>query len=571
MSAEPRGYFSLALDGSGEGQRYGYSLDGARELPDPASRWQPEDVHGPSAVWDPAAFAWSDSSWRGVSLADLAIYELHVGTFTHAGTFAAIIPRLRALKELGVTALELMPIAQFPGRRDWGYDGTYLNAVHNSYGGPRELQRLIDACHAAELAVILDVVYNHVGPEGSVLGEFAPYFTDRYRTPWGKAINYDDAGGDEVRRFVLQNVRQWLGDFHVDGLRLDAVHFMFDSSPWHILAEIKRVAAEHSERWGRTVHIIAESNLNDVRPLLPRERGGFALDAQWNDDFHHAVHSLLTGERQGYYADFAAPREQIAKVLNDVFAYDGGYSVYRGRRHGAPAGDISRERFVVSVQTHDQVGNRARGERLSVLAEPNRLRLGAALMLLSPFTPLLFMGEEYGEDNPFPFFCELGDLALQDAVRRGRRAELAHRGRVGEEMPDPLDERTFSAAVLGWSWPRGSWREGLRRLYGDLLTARRRWPALREPRCCKAELTRGTNGATLLRLERRVPDRAGARVVAHFNLGPRRVEWERNDDLPLLLRSEAQRYGGVEPPDSPAGVLAPWECQVRGNAAEPLP
>lgn len=567
MYADERQVFTFSAEGIIEGQRYAFSLDGGRDLPDPASRWQPDGVHAPSAVWDPTGFSWTDGGWKGISRQDLAIYELHVGSFTNEGTFAGVTERLQALKELGVTAIELMPVAQFPGRRNWGYDGAYWYAVQNSYGGPRELQRLVDACHAAGLAVILDVVYNHLGPEGNYLSEFGPYFTDRYHTPWGRAVNYDDRGSDEVRDFVLHNVRQWVRDFHVDGLRLDAVHAIYDHSPRHILADIKRTADAEAVMSGRPVHIIAESNLNDVRLLLPPERGGDNLDAQWSDDFHHCVHTLLTREQAGYYCDFDAPAPQLAKVLNSTFAYDGNYSRFRERRHGAPDSNLPGDRFIVSIQTHDQVGNRARGERLSVLVNPTSLRLAAALLMLSPYTPLLFMGEEYGEERPFPFFCDFGDPALQNAVRTGRRQEFAEFAWSGD-VPDPQNEATFLASKLAWTWPEGSWQAGLRRLYRDLLAARRRWPALRDRASRRAELIPLPEGNDVLRLVRGTGLPINEQIVAYFNLGQSQVRIPVDLEQRLLLRTEDVQYGGDTELTCQATVLNPLECSVFGPSQE---
>lgn len=567
MRPAEHGGFTFTAGGIAEGQRYAFSLDGGKDVPDPASRWQPDGVHAPSAVWNPAGSPWSDSGWRGISREDLVIYELHVGTFTREGTLGAIVPRLESLRELGITAIELMPLAQFPGLRNWGYDGTFWYAVQNSYGGPRELQRLVNTCHAAGMAVMLDVIYNHLGPEGNYLGEFGPYFTDRHHTPWGRALNYDDRGSDEVREFVLNNVRQWVRDFHVDGLRLDAVHSIYDTSARHILGEIKRVADEEAARRGFPVQIIAESNLNDVRLLHPPELGGYGLDAQWSDDFHHAVHTLLTGEREGYYADFHSPAEQLVKALNDTFVYDGQYSPARGRRHGAPAGDLSGDRFVVSIQTHDQVGNRARGERLSGLVEPAQLRLAAALMLLSPHVPMLFMGEEYGEERAFPFFCDFGDPDLQEAVRRGRREEFAEFGWSGE-IPDPQEERTFLASQLTWSWPDESWKGGLRRLYHDLLAARRTWPALRDFRHRTAELLSTTGGGPLLGFVRGDPAHPARQIVVRFNLGPTEIPLpaERVANRSVLLSTESPRYGGTKIAGIPPASLSPFEGLVLGQA-----
>lgn len=478
MLPEAGGWFALNLADIRHGQRYTFSLDGGPERPDPASRWQPDGVHRSSAVFRPEDFAWTDACWRGVSREDLVIYELHVGTFTPEGTFDAVLPRLPELVELGVTAIELMPVAQFPGHRNWGYDGVHWFAVQNSYGGPRALQRLVDAAHAAGLAVILDVVYNHLGPEGNYLAEFGPYFTEKYHTPWGAALNYDDAGSDEVREFVLANVEYWLVDFHLDGLRLDAIHAICDTSQRHLLTEIGEVARDVAAQQGRAVQIIAESNLNDVRLLQPISARGFGLDAQWNDDFHHCVHTLLTGEEQGYYADFPDPPRQLVKALNRTFVYDGCYSEFLQRRHGASDEGLPGDRFVISIQTHDQVGNRARGERLHELVSPAAQRLAAGLLLLAPGLPMLWMGEEYGETRRFPFFCDFGDPGLQEAVRNGRRQEFAAFGWAAE-VPDPQDAKTFEMAQLSWNWSDPE-RAALRRLYADLLRLRRTVPALRD-------------------------------------------------------------------------------------------
>jgi maltooligosyltrehalose trehalohydrolase len=562
MSPEDQGHFVFTAAGIEEGQRYVFSLNGSREVPDPASRWQPEGVHAPSAVWDPQGFAWSDADWEGVAREALVIYELHVGTFTPQGTFAAIIPRLQSLRELGITAIELMPVGQFPGRRNWGYDGTYWYAAQNSYGGPRELQQLVDACHAAGMAIVLDVIYNHLGPEGNYLQEFGPYFTGHYHTPWGSALNYDDEGCDDVRKFVTNNVRQWVRDFHFDGLRLDAVHAICDGSSQHLLADIKLAANDEAAKLGWPAHIIAESSLNDVRLLRPLEQGGYRLDAQWNDDFHHCVHALLTGESNGYYSDYHSPATQLVKAFNDTFVYDGCHSPFLGRQHGAPVGDLTGDRFVVSVQTHDQVGNRALGERLTHLVDPAKLRLAAALLLLSPHIPMLFMGEEYGEECQFPFFCDFGDLHLQDAVRRGRRAEFPQFA-WSDEFPDPQDEQTFLRAKLRWSWPESSSQMGLRRLYQDLLTARRTWPALKDFQHRTARLLTSTEGATVLHLVRGAPTQPSRQLHAYFNLGPIEASgtWEPSTQGPLLS-TEAIRYGGRGETTTLGSTLAPFECLV---------
>jgi maltooligosyltrehalose trehalohydrolase len=450
MEHEDRGYHFAVTEPLPTGTRYFYRLDetgeDARELPDPASRFQPEGVHGPSQLVDLNAFTWTDEGWNGMPLDRSIIYELHVGTFTPEGTFDAVISRLPELAALGITTIEIMPVAQFPGGRNWGYDGVFPFAPQNTYGGPAGLQRLVNAAHAAGLAVALDVVYNHLGPEGNYLGAYAPYFTDRYRTPWGQAINFDGAGSDEVRRFFLENALYWLENYHFDALRLDAVHGIFDFSALPFLAELKSSVADLSRRLGRPIHLIAESDLNDSRVILPGERGGYGMDAQWSDDFHQSVHTLLTGETKGYYRDFGRV-SHLARTLRDGWCYSGQYSEFRQRRHGNSPHGLSPSHFVVCNQNHDQVGNRAAGERLSALVDFERLKLAAGVTLLSPFVPLLFMGEEYGETAPFQFFTSFLDENLVEAVRRGRQSEFASFG-WEERIPDPQDDATFRRSQL---------------------------------------------------------------------------------------------------------------------------
>jgi maltooligosyltrehalose trehalohydrolase len=565
MESEERGFFHCDLADVSEGQRYAYRLGNGPERPDPCSLWQPDGVHRPSAVVRPERFAWTDRAWKGVPRPDLAFYELHVGTFTPQGTFEAVIPRLKELRELGVTAVELMPVGQFPGPRNWGYDGVHLYAAQNSYGGPHGLQKLVDACHAEGLAVFLDVVYNHLGPEGNYLAEFAPYFTDRYRTSWGPALNLDGPGSDPVRDFLLDNVRLWIEDFHFDGLRLDAVHAIYDSRPRHILREIKEVADAAATRAGRHDHIIAESLVNDVRMVRSAERGGHGLDAEWNEDFHHTLHAYLTGERHGKYSDFDAA-SCLSRVLEHTFHLDGCYSNYRGRRWGAPDEGLPGDRFVIGVQNHDHVGNRPFGERIAVLVGPAQQRLAASLMLLSPYLPLLFMGEEYGEENPFPFFCSFGDRHLIENVRKGRRRDYGFA--EGAPMADPQDEATFAAARLSWSWPDGSSRAGLRRLYQDLLAARRRWPALRDYTHRTAQLLPDASAPAVLHLVRGIGGPA-AELHAYFNLT------ERSQAIPslagegrgVLFSSEAARYQGCRSGVVTGERLEPFECIALGPTA----
>ncbi len=470
------GYHTGVVEDVPPGALYFYRLDEGKERPDPASRAQPQGVHGPSQVVD-LSFGWHDGDWHGLPLAAHVFYELHVGTFTPEGTFDAIIPHLDELKELGITAVELMPVAQFPGARNWGYDGVYPFAVQDSYGGPRGLQRLIDACHARGLAVVLDVVYNHLGPEGNYLWDYGPYFTERYRTPWGAALNFDGPASDEVRRYFLENALQWLRDFHLDGLRLDAVDAIQDFTPCPFLAELSATVHREAERLGRRFHLIAESDRNDVRYLRPRRLGGLGMDAQWSDDFHRSLHALLTGERHGYYADFGRV-EQLARAITDGFVFTGRrYNRYRGRRHGSSSRRRPAEQFVVYAQNHDQVGNRPPGARLGHLVGLEAQKVAAAAVVLSPNLPLLFMGEEYGEPAAFPFFISHGDERLAEAVRQGRVQGFARHGSRGE-APDPQAAGTFARARLRRELRQRDPHQILWAFYRELLRLRKHYPAL---------------------------------------------------------------------------------------------
>jgi maltooligosyltrehalose trehalohydrolase len=460
---EAAGYdiFEATLD-VGPGADYWIVADG-QPLPDPCSRWQPEGLRGPSRVLDAHDFQWTDVEFRVPGLQDAVIYELHVGTFSPEGTFDGAIGHLRELADLGVTAIELMPVAEFPGRRNWGYDGVYLSAAQSSYGGPEGLQRLVNAAHAEELAVILDVVYNHVGASGGgALMALGPYFSPKHNTPWGDGLNVDDERCDAVREWVCQSAEGWLRDFH-DGLRLDAIHAITDQTPEHLVAEVTRRA--HAVKPGALV--IAESGLNDPKVMRVPELGGYGCDAAWADDFHHALRVLLTGEREGWYEEFDA-LALMAKAFHRPHVHDGTYSDYRKRRFGAPADDVPVERFVVFSADHDQVGNRAVGDRLPVQARP----LAAFCTLLSPFTPMLFMGEEYGERAPFQFFTDHIDTLIADATREGRRREFASFAEFsGAEVPDPQDPATFERSKL----TREGEPDGLRELHARLLRARREW------------------------------------------------------------------------------------------------
>jgi len=470
-----RGYFETVADGVPAGSLYFYRRDGHSEYPDPASRSQPRGIHGPSRVVD-SDFPWEDNKWSGLPLQDYIIYELHTGTFTSEGTFEAITGYLDGLTELGITAVELMPVAQFPGSRNWGYDGVYPFGVQESYGGPDGLKQLVNACHRKGLAVILDVVYNHLGPEGNHLAEFGPYFTDRYQTPWGAALNFDGAYSDEVRRFFIENALYWITEFHIDALRLDALHAILDISAYTFIEELAASVHEQAKKLNRKIYIVGESTANDARLIRSKEASGYGLDAQWNDDFHHALHVLLTHEKTGYYQDFGTI-QQMARAFQEGFVYSGDYSLYRKHKHGTSSIDIPAHRFVVFSQNHDQVGNRARSERLSQIVSFDSLKLAAGIVMLSPFLPLAFMGEEYGETAPFPYFISHSDPALIEAVRKGRRKEFTAFDWQGE-ISDPQDEATFLSAKLNHGMRNNGQHKILYEFYRELIRLRRENAAL---------------------------------------------------------------------------------------------
>ncbi len=465
MPPESPGVFSTSAQ-VGPGERYSYILDQGRPVPDPVSRFLPEGVHGPTEIVDPAAFNWTDAGWRGIARDEYVLYELHVGTFTPQGTFDAIMDRLDYLKQLGITAVELMPVAAFPGRRNWGYDGASLYAVQASYGGPDGLKRLVDRAHRIGLAVLLDVVYNHLGPEGNYLRLFGPYFTDRHSTPWGEGVNFDGPDSAPVRRYFIDNALYWIREYHLDGLRLDAIQYIRDDSPRHIVADINSEVQSLARELGRQVCVIAETDAND--PQIVRESDtesytkgvphpspsgegasneGWGLCALWSDDFHHALHTALTGENKGYYQDFGR-REQIVRALNEGFVFQGEYFKYWNAPRGAPPTYVPLPAHVICIQNHDQIGNRALGERLNHLVPKGAFKLASALLLLAPHTPLLFMGQEYGDQAPFQFFTDFGDPELQQAVSKGRRNEFKVFN--WNEVPDPQDPETFERSKLDW-------------------------------------------------------------------------------------------------------------------------
>jgi maltooligosyltrehalose trehalohydrolase len=469
------GFWSANTEKIKDGTLYKVALDQESALPDPASRFQPQGVHGYSQAIDLSKHNWSDQQWHNLALEDYLIYELHVGTFTSDGTFDGVVGKLDHLIELGVNAIEIMPVAQFPGERNWGYDGVFPFAVQASYGGPRALQRLVDACHRKGIAVILDVVYNHVGPEGNYLESYGPFFTDKYHTPWGKAINVDDAYCDGVRQFILENMRMWFRDFHIDALRLDAVHAIKDYGAKHILAAMREQLDELSAVSGKPYYLIGECDLNDVRYITPVNEGGYGLHAQWIDEFHHALRVTVGEPRNGYYADFE-PLIHLAKSFRDAYVYDGTYSPHRKKTFGNKASEASGSQFVVFSQNHDQIGNRMLGERSSALYSEGLQKVMATAVLASPYIPMLFMGEEYGEKKPFLYFVSHTDEELAEAVRKGRRAEFKD-FHGEEEAPDPMAVATYEQSKLNWSALDESNHREIFTFYKRLIQLRKKYEA----------------------------------------------------------------------------------------------
>lgn len=560
-----RGYHEAVVADVPAGTLYRFRLSGELERPDPASRHQPRGVHGPSAVVDPT-FRWSAGGFQPPSTEELVLYELHVGTFTREGTLDAAIPHLDDLRGLGITAVELMPLAAFPGARNWGYDGAYPWAVHHDYGGPDGLRRFVQACHERGLAVHLDVVYNHLGPEGNYLADFAPYFTDTYRTPWGRAINFDGPDSDEVRRYFVDNALHWVREYRVDGLRLDAIHAIFDQSAPSFLEELSEAVGREARRQGRPVTVVGETHSNDARLVRPRDEGGIGLDAIWSDDLHHALHTLLTGEERGYYADYGALAD-LELAYRDRFAYAGRYSAYRRRTYGRPGLDVPADRFVVFAQNHDQVGNRLRGDRLSALVEPEALRLAAVTVLLSPYVPLLFMGEEYGETAPFPFFTSHADADLVRGVREGRKAEFAGFG-WKDEPPDPQSEETFRSAKLQRALRDRGGHRGLLALHRELLRLRREHPAF-VSRDAGAVTTERDDASGLLVVRRRAEGHECA-LLLRFAGGQEEVPVPLEGRWQRVLDAAEERFDGSgevvgETLDLDGGAtmcLGPWAAVV---------
>jgi maltooligosyltrehalose trehalohydrolase len=550
MTRGDDGWWHVSADAA-PGTTYAFSLDGGDPRPDPQGLALPQGPHGWSQLFDPDEFAWTDGTWTGVELAGAVIYELHVGTFTDGGTLDSAVERLDHLVDLGITLVELLPLAPFPGKHGWGYDGIAPFAVHEAYGGPAALQRFVDAAHSRGLGVCLDVVYNHLGPDGNYLEEFGPYLTDRHDTPWGRALNLDAPGSDPVRRWVLDNVAQWLRDFHVDALRLDAVHELHDDRALHLLEEMSREVDALAERTGRRLWLIAESDRNDPGTVTPRGTGstvrGLGLHAQWADDVHHGLHVALTGETQGYYADFADPTA-LTKVMSSPFFHDGTWSSFRGRRHGRPVDrtTVPGHRFVASLQTHDQVGNRALGDRLSATLSPGLLACGAAILLTAPWTPMLFMGEEWGARTPWQYFTDHTDPELAEAVRNGRRSEFAEHGWDEAEVPDPQDPATCERSKLDWSEPVHDPHARLLQWYRDLIRLRRERPDLCSGRLdeVSASCNPDTGAFVMRRGEHQVVVNLADRVQMFAVSGHVQLSWDEGvtvttDGLELPAQSAA--------------------------------
>jgi maltooligosyltrehalose trehalohydrolase len=551
MKLVERGWWEVEIPEATAEMDYAFIVDDSKPLPDPRSPWQPNGVHQPSRLLDHSSFDWSDDRWQAPPFSNAIIYELHIGTFTPEGTFDSAIAKLDYLLELGITHVELMPVNQFAGNRGWGYDGVDLYAPHQAYGGPDGLKRFVDVCHEKGLAVILDVVYNHLGPSGNYLGFYAPYFTDRYSTPWGDAVNLDDAGSDDVRRFFIDNALMWLRDYHFDALRIDAVHAIFDHSALHFLEELATDVKTLETKTGRHLVLIAESDLNNPRIIRPNDIGGYDMTAQWNDDFHHGLHSFLTGERDGYYVDFGA-LEHIAKSLKRAYVYDGQYSVFRERKHGRPATGLSGNKFVGFLQNHDQIGNRAQGKRIAHLTDLNRAKIGAALVMTAPFVPMIFQGEEWAASSPFQFFTDYQDENLADAVRNGRREEFVEFGWNPEDIPDPQAEETFLRSKLNWNELAETPHSDMLNWYRELIQLRKAFPCLRDGDRENVRVKFDEQGKWLWL------NRAPIWVVCNFAEKTQRIPIDSQDKEIVLASEEAVNLGedGVELPGNSVAILS---------------
>ncbi|HEY7165389.1 MAG TPA: malto-oligosyltrehalose trehalohydrolase [Candidatus Binatia bacterium] len=568
MKPAPDGWWLAEIASAEAGSEYAFVLDDGEPLPDPRSSWQPRGVTGPSRIVDHRAFSWTDRNWQPRPLSAAVIYELHIGTFTPAGTFKSTIERLDSLVDLGITHVELMPVAEFPGDRGWGYDGVDLYAPHHAYGTPNDLKLLVDACHGRGLAVILDVVYNHLGPAGNHLARFGPYFTERYATPWGPAVNFDGPCSDEVRRFFCDNALMWLRDYHFDGLRLDAVHAIIDGSAFHFLEQLACALKELEAETGRHLFLIAESDLNDPRIIRASAVGGYGIDAQWNDDFHHALHTVLTGEQDGYYVDFGSI-EDLAKTLKNGFVYDYRYSKFRQRHFGRPRVSLSGDCLVGYAQNHDQIGNRANGERISHLVHMGKIKIAAALVLASPFVPMLFQGEEWGASSRFLYFTNHQDVELGRAVTEGRRREFATFGWEPSEVPDPQASATFEASKLNWDERQNDPHADILAWHKALIRLRREEPALTDGRLDRTQVT--FDEAAQWLILRRGP----IAVACNLGASSATLPLVPDQELEILLASDRRIrlcHGNVElVPDSVAIVrtrAARDCCRTDDSAAD---
>jgi maltooligosyltrehalose trehalohydrolase len=531
---DPRGSWKVAVDEAGPGSNYAFVLDDdPTAYPDPRSLWQPEGVHGPSRIYNQVAFSWNDAGFQPPPLSSAIIYELHIGTFTPDGTFDAAIGRLDYLVELGITHVELMPVAEFPGEHGWGYDGVALFAVSHAYGGPDGLKRFIDAAHQCGLAVLLDVVYNHFGPVGNYTGKYGPYVTNKHRTPWGDAVNFEGPGSDQVRRFFCDNALMWMRDYHIDGLRLDAITEIVDRSAIHFLEQLSAETEAISADLGRSLILIAESDLNDPRVVTPREAHGYGLDAQWSDDFHHALFTVLHSEPgKGYYQDFGT-LEQLAKSLTRVFVYDGAYSLYRRRHHGRPVEGLSAHRFLGYIQNHDQVGNRAIGDRVEHIVGMQRAKVAAALVFTAPFVPMLFQGEEFAASTPFQYFADHDDPKMAKSVSEGRRREFAAFGWDPASIPDPENAETFQRSKLNWEEIGEGRHAEMFEWYRKLIHLRRNSRSLNDGELHNITVAFDEDDRWLT-IDRK-GERGSMRVVC--NLGEHMIELPNPGPLPVVLAS----------------------------------
>ncbi|MDQ2835629.1 MAG: malto-oligosyltrehalose trehalohydrolase [Acidobacteriota bacterium] len=525
---DERGWWRTTVEQAGPGTNYGFMLDeDPRAYPDPRSRWQPRGVHDASRLYDQAAFPWRDKGWQAPELGRGVLYELHIGTFTPEGTFDAAIGRLAHLVELGITHVEVMPVAVFPGAQGWGYDGVALFAVTELYGGADGLKRFVDACHRQGLAVLLDVVYNHFGPVGNYTGKYGPYLTDKHHTPWGGAVNFEDSGSDEVRRFFCDNALMWMRDYHIDGLRLDAVHEFMDRSAVHFMEQLSEEVKDLSRTLGRRLVLIAESDLNDPRVVKSPECGGYGMDAQWSDDFHHALFTVLhvAGEGNGYYDDFGS-MEKLAKSLTSIFVNDGNYSTYRKRSHGRPVKDLSAHHFLGFIQNHDQVGNRAVGDRIEQIVGMDLAKVAAGMVLTAPFIPMIFEGEEYAASTPFQYFADHEDAEMAKAVKKGRQSEFAVFGWDPNEIPDPESVETFKRSKLDWDEVHEGKHKEMLDWYRALIRLRRGSASLSDGEPGKTRVSFDETQAWL-RMER-------GRVTVMCNLGEQTVELDKPTGTSVL-------------------------------------